>query len=50
MSQRVSLIGGIISFLVLVVLSILCLDMELDMEGDQGLFMGGSTVSAVADR
>jgi len=49
MTHRVSLIGGIVSFLIVVVLSLLCLGLELDMEGEQGLFMGGSTVSVVAD-
>jgi hypothetical protein len=39
MTQKVSLIGGIVSFLILVVLSLLCLGMELDTEGGQGLFM-----------
>lgn len=43
MSERVSLIGGIITFVMVVVLSLLC----LDMEGDQGLFMCEPTGSEV---
>lgn len=39
MTQKFSLIGGIISFLIVVALSLLCLGVELDTEGGQGLFM-----------
>ena len=47
MTDKVSLIGGIVSFLLVVVLSLLCLDLELDNEGDQRLFMIESTGSQV---